>query len=289
MSTNPFDMDDLLGAYALDAVDDDERRAVEDYLAANPRARAEVQQHREVATMLAWSGMDAPEGLWDRIVDSLDAHEERPDASSLGKVLPLASPRRRRMARTVGYWVAATAAAAIIAIVAVSALRTNDPATLDKVSAQAFANPALLHSQLSSGSNSSLKVLAVIDRNGTGYLRADSLQQNLNAPRLGSKLDRIREQNPDHLLQPVRIAEHGARGVEPRLEMDLLGLGRRPNGLHRRLDNGDQIDQRANIETHFAGGDPRHVQQILNELYLRPDAARNAGETALQIHRILGP
>ena len=66
--------------YALDAVDDDERRAVEDYLAANPRARAEVQQHREVATMLAWSGMDAPEGLWDRIVDSLDAHEERPDA-----------------------------------------------------------------------------------------------------------------------------------------------------------------------------------------------------------------
>ena len=175
MSTNPFDMDDLLGAYALDAVDDDERRAVEDYLAANPRARAEVQEHREVATMLAWSGMDAPEGLWDRIVGSLDAHEERPDASSLGKVLPLASPRRRRAARTIGYWVAATAAAAIIAIVAVSALRTNDPATLDKVSAQAFANPALLHSQLSSGSNSSLKVLAVIDRNGTGYLRADSL------------------------------------------------------------------------------------------------------------------
>ena len=73
MSTNPFDMDDLLGAYALDAVDDDERRAVEDYLAANPRARAEVQEHREVATMLAWSGMDAPEGLWDRIVGSLDA------------------------------------------------------------------------------------------------------------------------------------------------------------------------------------------------------------------------
>ena len=50
------EIEELLGAYALDAVDDDERRVVEGYLATNPRARAEVQQHREVATMLAFTG-----------------------------------------------------------------------------------------------------------------------------------------------------------------------------------------------------------------------------------------
>ena len=36
-------IDELLGAYALDAVDDDERRQVEEYLRTNPRARAEVE------------------------------------------------------------------------------------------------------------------------------------------------------------------------------------------------------------------------------------------------------
>src|SRR5262249_30000919 len=60
MSMDPHEMDELLGAYALDAVDDDERRELDEYLASNPRAQSEVQHHREVATYLAWSGADAP-------------------------------------------------------------------------------------------------------------------------------------------------------------------------------------------------------------------------------------
>ena len=40
---------ELLGAYALDAVDGDERAEVERWLATNPELRAEVEQHREVA------------------------------------------------------------------------------------------------------------------------------------------------------------------------------------------------------------------------------------------------
>ncbi|MDG1786151.1 MAG: hypothetical protein P8H61_09525, partial [Ilumatobacter sp.] len=60
------DLDELLGAYALDAVSPEEADRVEDYLAINPRAAAEVREHREVATMLAFTGMDAPEGLWSR-------------------------------------------------------------------------------------------------------------------------------------------------------------------------------------------------------------------------------
>ena len=46
----PDELDALLGAYALDALDEDERREVEAYLADNPRARAEVETHRAVAT-----------------------------------------------------------------------------------------------------------------------------------------------------------------------------------------------------------------------------------------------
>ena len=44
------DLDELLGAYALDAVSPEEADRVEDYLAINPRAAAEVREHREVAT-----------------------------------------------------------------------------------------------------------------------------------------------------------------------------------------------------------------------------------------------
>ena len=91
----PQDVEELLGAYALDAVDDDERRIVEDYLATNPRARAEVQQHREVATMLAFTGAPAPEGLWDRIAASIEGQPPQP-GPELAKVLPVTGRRRGR-------------------------------------------------------------------------------------------------------------------------------------------------------------------------------------------------
>ena len=65
-------LDELLGAYALDAVDDLDRRRVEAYLAEHPEARAEVWQMRQAASMLAHGGNPAPEGVWDRIANTLD-------------------------------------------------------------------------------------------------------------------------------------------------------------------------------------------------------------------------
>ena len=67
----PAEMDELLGAYALDAVDADERDQIDQYLEENPRARAEVTEHREVAAMMSLAGGQAPDGLWDRIADEL--------------------------------------------------------------------------------------------------------------------------------------------------------------------------------------------------------------------------
>lgn len=177
MSSNPFDIEELLGAYALDALDEDERRAVEDYLLANPRARAEVQEHREVATMLAWSGMDAPDGLWDRIAGHLDGSESEPE-SELGHVLPMrGSTRRRTPMRMVGSWAIGTAAAALIAVVAVR-VSTDDTSTTKSAGigaevADAISNPRSVQAELTS--DSGLKVRAVIDPDGHGYLLASSL------------------------------------------------------------------------------------------------------------------
>ncbi len=69
---------ELLGAYALDAVDPDEAQAVEEHLKDCPQCRDEVEQHRSVAAMLGNAGATAPAGLWDRIAASLD----EPDRSA---------------------------------------------------------------------------------------------------------------------------------------------------------------------------------------------------------------
>ena len=45
-------VDELLGAYALDAVDGAERERVEELLRADPRAAQELDEHREVAAAL---------------------------------------------------------------------------------------------------------------------------------------------------------------------------------------------------------------------------------------------
>lgn len=86
---------ELLGAYALDAVDDDEARAVEDHLDACQPCRAEVREHREVAAMMASGWSAAPEGVWDRIAGSL---EEAPPAM----VVPLGAARAARAERDEG-------------------------------------------------------------------------------------------------------------------------------------------------------------------------------------------
>src|SRR3954468_13569720 len=62
---------DLLGAYALDAVDPQEREEIERHLTTCPRCRAEVAEHREVAALLSQSGAPAPDGVWDRIAPVL--------------------------------------------------------------------------------------------------------------------------------------------------------------------------------------------------------------------------
>lgn len=104
------EIESLLGAFALDAVDDDERQIVEDHLRECPRCRAEVEQHREVAAHLAFAGFTAPSGLWARVAAELEPAEHEP---------PLAGiyPLRREVALPSWFGRALTGAAAMILLV----------------------------------------------------------------------------------------------------------------------------------------------------------------------------
>jgi len=169
------DLDELLGAYALDAVSPEEADRVEDYLAINPKAAAEVREHREVATMLAFTGMDAPEGLWSRIEQELDAPAPAP-GPELARVMSIEdAPSRRRFA-TVAPWIASAAAAAIIAVVAIGiadrATAPTDPlvAAYEAADADRDSAKATLVAE-----GSSFEAVAVIDQDGHGYVRAGEL------------------------------------------------------------------------------------------------------------------
>ena len=115
------ELQELLGAFALDAVEGPERAAVELHLRGCPRCRAEVAEHREVAAFLAHSGLRAPEKVWDRIAGAL---EEAPPRLDLAPVVPMAGSRRRR--RRVAAALGSAAAAAAVASVAVLGLQLND-------------------------------------------------------------------------------------------------------------------------------------------------------------------
>ncbi|MBT4984992.1 MAG: hypothetical protein HOJ85_13660 [Ilumatobacter sp.] len=169
------DLDELLGAYALDAVSPEEADRVEDYLAINPRAAAEVREHREVATMLAFTGMDAPEGLWSRIEQELDAPAPAP-GPELARVMSIENAPSRRRFATVAPWIASAAAAAIVAVVAIGiadrATAPTDPlvAAYEAADADRDSAKATLVAE-----GSSFEAVAVIDQDGHGYVRAGEL------------------------------------------------------------------------------------------------------------------
>lgn len=126
----PSELEELFGVYALDAVEGDERIQVEAFLDRTPAAQVEVAQLQEVAAMLAHSGGAAPDGLWERIEESLSAE---PPGLMLPVTGPLPAPRdlvsvRHGTARRrgLGVKVALSVAAVSIAAVLVSALVVAD-------------------------------------------------------------------------------------------------------------------------------------------------------------------
>lgn len=170
-------VEELLGAYALDAIDEHERPVVEAYLATNPHARAEVAHHREVAALLAVGSERPPDGLWDRIAGSL---EEAPPAPGprLAQVMPLDEGRRRR--RTVLTTLGVAAAAVVVAVAATVAVVGDDTVGGDAAMSEAYANalaaPESRRTELV-GEGQTFAADAVVLANGTGFLAADQLPE----------------------------------------------------------------------------------------------------------------
>jgi anti-sigma-K factor RskA len=118
---------DLLGAYALDAVDGEERTELEAHLESCPRCRAELDSLRDVAAAMGNSVEPPPEGLWSQIAVRLPELQGDQEPPPMPRLVgegdsPFRSPaphvgskpRRRAMFTTVGAIAVAAAAVAIV-------------------------------------------------------------------------------------------------------------------------------------------------------------------------------
>ena len=141
MSTTPTplshtEIEELLGAYALDAVEPETAAIIEAHLEGCVRCAIEVGQHHEVTGLLANSGGTAPAALWGGIARQLDGTSDQswdrlaarldvPGGDGAGDrvapgapapVVPIDSGRRRSRWASAGAGLVA-AAAAVLALV----------------------------------------------------------------------------------------------------------------------------------------------------------------------------
>lgn len=178
---------DLLGAYALDALEPAELQAVDRHVQGCQACLVEVAEHREVAGLLTPGWGKPPAGLWDRIAASL---EESPPPLDLAPVMamkpappptPITDAGSRRRRRTLGLGIAAMVAAAAVAMVGFLGVqlgedrgRTDQFAVdaygeLERSANAALADPSAQKVDLVSTDGSRF-VQAIVLRDGTGYL-----------------------------------------------------------------------------------------------------------------------
>jgi hypothetical protein len=179
---------ELLGVYALDALDADEAADVRAHLDQCPRCRDEVNQHQEAAAALAFAGATAPEGLWARISEQLDTG---PPPAEMARMYPLRasteatrSGRRRRRA---GLGLASAVAAVAAVLVVFFGLQVRSERHdlhqvkqalaskgLDEAATAALLEPGSTRVTLVSADRR-LQVQAVVTTAGTGYLLNNNL------------------------------------------------------------------------------------------------------------------
>jgi hypothetical protein len=163
----PEELEELLGAYALGAVDDDERAQLEAYVVEHPAAAEELEHLQDAAVWLAVSGAPASRDLWDKI-----------SAATKPEPVPLRLPDRGRSSAAKSWFTprrVLALAAALVVVVAVGigvVVSRDDSASQSDlaaaiVKAQFSPDARRIHLESSSGDG---RAEAVMLRDGTGYL-----------------------------------------------------------------------------------------------------------------------
>jgi hypothetical protein len=176
---------DLLGAYALDALEPAELQVVDRHVQGCQACLAEVAEYREVAGLLTPGWGKPPAGVWERIAASL---EEAPPPLDLAPVIAMKPPappttisaRGGRTRRGFGAGIAAMVAVAAVAMIGFLGVRAVDNRGVDRDSVSAYAelersaNAALADPSGQKvdlvSTDGSRYVQAVVLRDGTGYL-----------------------------------------------------------------------------------------------------------------------
>ncbi len=167
----------LLGAYALDATEDDERAVIDEHLAECLGCRAEVNEHRGTVAHLAETELPPPPELWSKISNSLE------DAPPPLNLVPLGSTRIRRSFR-LQLAAAFSAAAALVAFLGIRVVQQERRISaleagagrdgLIMAAAVASADPKAERITLRSA-DESLAVAAVLLPDGRGYIVSHNL------------------------------------------------------------------------------------------------------------------
>jgi anti-sigma-K factor RskA len=193
---------ELIGAYVLHALDDDDRRRVEQLLDADPSARVEAERLDAAADELAEAaaaGASAPSGL---LASILSEAATRPAAGGAAApteapaVEPVIPPRATRPVpaddnvvpferpaarRPRGAWILSAAAVVLLVIVGglVVANRSGDDGVSPEVAMERLANEAASQPGARTGQltdpESTMAVKVVVDTQGHAFLMADVL------------------------------------------------------------------------------------------------------------------
>jgi anti-sigma-K factor RskA len=183
----PDEVRELLGAYALDALESDERRQVDELLLTDASARAELHELEHAAAWLGHASLRPPESAWDSIAAEVDRDlaadpadpADTPVAADPDSEVVAPIPLRPRP-RRVSQWLVAAAAVVILAIGAVgvfalvsgSTSSSKDPAS--EALARAVRNPKARTTILRSKDGRYSAVTAVLP-DGTGYLSSAAM------------------------------------------------------------------------------------------------------------------
>ncbi len=167
-------MQELTGAYAVDALDASEAEAVERHLAGCPRCRREVAELREVAALLAFAGGPAPARVWDGIATEVVGAPEAaadpvpPDAAAAG-----------RKAVSLRVFTAVVALAALVTValgvqISRTGARSNRAPSAQAAWGRAIARPDARALTLRSP-DGSRSAMAVVLADGRSYLGPNNL------------------------------------------------------------------------------------------------------------------